>query len=242
MAMDTDRERLLAEADIYRLLSLSFSYPGRETMEGLRQLAGDLGEIVNRLPFRIQEEFQAFRDCLANLKPGELEGEYSQLFLTRMFCPPYETSHGRHGFNRAGTLADISGFYKAFGFSVSGTDSEMPDHIAIETEFMGLLAVKEVYGLEKGISDLAVVCASAGRSFLRDHLGSWAAGFCENLGRKTSSDFYRNLALLASRFIDEEIVRHGIEVEPAGEPNEERLEPMVCPVAEAEGTTKEAIL
>jgi TorA maturation chaperone TorD len=70
-------------------------------------------------------------------------------------------------------LADIAGFYRAFGVEIT-PGTERPDHIAVELEFMHLLAVKEVVaaGREDG-GEHARICRDARATFFRDHLGRW---------------------------------------------------------------------
>jgi len=229
--MIKDRERLLAEADIYRLLSLCFAYPDRETRETIHSLAVEMGEAIGSLPFDIHREFLSFMDSLKGLPLGEMEGEYTELFMTRMLCSPYETAYGRGGLDKVRILSDIGGFYKAFGLSISDKDSDMPDHIAIEMEFLGLLSIKEAYGLEQGLKEMVDVCASAKRIFLEDHLGRWTAAFCRNLSERTTKDFYRSIALLTSRFIEGEVRFYDIDVRPVEELPRESIEPITCPQA-----------
>ncbi|GAB4537711.1 MAG: hypothetical protein Fur0020_06440 [Thermodesulfovibrionia bacterium] len=66
-------------------------------------------------------------------------------------------------------MADIAGFYRAFGFDFRG---ERPDHISLELEFMRILTLKEAKTLTDN-SDNLDVCVSAQRSFLMSHLGRW---------------------------------------------------------------------
>jgi len=68
-------------------------------------------------------------------------------------------------------MADIAGFYRAFGLENSG---ERADHICLELEFMRLLALKEARALMDGLGEKAAVCVSAQRGFLASHLGRWA--------------------------------------------------------------------
>lgn len=230
--MNKERERLLAEADIYRLLSLSFSYPDRETIENLCSITEDIGEVISSFSSDIQGKFLLYKNSLNGLSGEAIEEEFTELFMTRMLCPPYENSYGEIGADKAGTLADISGFYKAFGFSISERDSDMPDHIAIELEFLSLIALKEAYGIEHGQEDMIEVCASAKKKFLGDHLGRWVGAFCKNLRERTTMDFYRNLALLTLRFIEEEVKFYGLDVKPAVELLQESTEPITCPVTD----------
>lgn len=70
-------------------------------------------------------------------------------------------------------MADVAGFYKAFGVEV-GAAGERADHISAELEFMHLLAVKESIALQEPTAEHAEICRDASRSFLRDHLTRWA--------------------------------------------------------------------
>ena len=71
-------------------------------------------------------------------------------------------------------MADVAGFYKAFGVEVD-PEGVRVDHITTELAFMNLLAVKESIALhEEGEGEHAQICRDASRAFLRDHLERWA--------------------------------------------------------------------
>ena len=98
-------------------------------------------------------------------------------------------------------MADVAGFYKAFGVEV-GDGNERVDHIATELEFMNLLAVKEFIALQdEGEGEHAEVCRNASRSFLRDHLGRWAPRLGECLAAADSDPVYSSAGRLLGGFI-----------------------------------------
>lgn len=64
MAIYKNREKLLAEEDIYRLLSLSFAYPDRETIETLCSIIDDMEEVIYSFSSGIQEKFLLYKNLL----------------------------------------------------------------------------------------------------------------------------------------------------------------------------------
>ena len=94
----------------------------------------------------------------------ELNTEYENTFglLVSSNCPPYEMEYvnSKFTFQRSNTLADINGFYHAFGLTGSETNPERPDHIVVELEFMAMLL-----GLERGAAGLDSVTQPNGGRF-----------------------------------------------------------------------------
>ncbi len=87
----------------------------------------------------------------------------------------YEASRGAPG-GMTFQMADIAGFYRAFGFEVSG---ERPDHLVPELEFLALLLVKEGYARMSGEVEGAELCAAARAKFMVEHLGAWLPSLVE---------------------------------------------------------------
>jgi hypothetical protein len=81
----------------------------------------------------------------------------------------YETAHGAPG-GRPMQLADIAGFYNAFGFHAAG---ERPDHLIPELEFVALTYFKEAHALQSADNRGASVCLDARQKFVSDHLLKW---------------------------------------------------------------------
>ena len=60
-------------------------------------------------------------------------------------CPPYETEYGQaHIFEKSQSLADIAGFYQAFGVDLAPDLNDRLDHISVELEFMQRVSQREV--------------------------------------------------------------------------------------------------
>lgn len=121
-------------------------------------------------------------------------------------CPPYETEYlnGKFAVQRAQTLADISGFYRAFGLQPSSGHRERHDHIVLELEFMALLLGLELQAADLNASvrsERIAVCQEARSKFFREHLGWWAPAFAHLLAREATGGFYGEAARLLAALL-----------------------------------------
>jgi hypothetical protein len=106
--------------------------------------------------------------------------------VTSKDCPPYETDycHWEDPTYRASQMADVAGFYRAFGVEPGGERPERPDHVSIELEFVALLYRKSLVALAAGDSENADVCCMAREAFVRDHVGWWMPTFARCMQRR----------------------------------------------------------
>jgi len=116
---------------------------------------------------------------------------YDEVFglVTSKECPPYETDYCPQTFSvhRSQQIADVAGFYRAFGLEPSRERRERADHIALELEFMAWLVEKQRLALQvhgPG-SQQEEVCRDAQQRFLADHLAWWAPAFAFALRKRS---------------------------------------------------------
>jgi DMSO reductase family type II enzyme chaperone len=199
----------IRRAQVYRFLTDAFLYPSDNWPDNLPLLAA----ILHDLGLRIAD-FQLPARRASSRQLPDLQAEHRRAFgLTGSLC--YETEFGLpHEFRQSQELADLAGFYRAFGFNVGGRVRERPDHLAVELEFMHVLALKEAFAHDKGIAEQAEVCAEAQRRYLQDHLGRWIAPFAESLARSAKNGLYVALARFAAAFVLADAERLGAQVGP----------------------------
>ncbi len=92
-------------------------------------------------------------------------------------------------------------FYEQGGFDLSEDLHELPDHVAVELEFLYLLT----YRLNQTKSDddqegLPAVGTLRHR-FVIEHMGSWIGPFADAVNAGACTAFYRELARLTKRFL-----------------------------------------
>ena len=98
-------------------------------------------------------------------------------------------------------LADVAGFYKAFGMSVSG---DRPDHIVAELEFMSLVTLAQADAAARDDGDGIEICVGIARAFVRDHIGCWLDGWVARVGEIEALRPWWPVAATAALFVRSE--------------------------------------
>lgn len=215
--------RARARSSLYSLLSVLFLYPEDGSFSGLSWEEAREAVAILGGSGRLQEAVEAVRDALAD--PSDLGSEHARVFghTIQSDCPPYETQYGGQYrglnsqlggaqiFEQSHTLADIAGFYRAFGLDVSDRARERVDHVSVELEFMAFLAYKEGHALSSDAEEKVEICRAAQKKFLSDHLCRWVPAFARRLGTEAGDGLYRRLACLAEGFVAFEVEALGVE-------------------------------
>lgn len=254
LALDLAREYL------YRFLAMALGDPTAETISylsdpAIRRLTMDATELL-----RQEAEASATKLGLGELSPDHLDvlplfaelpewsvdpvGAYQNVFglVCNRACPPYETEYqpSSESFFRAQELADIAGFYRAFGIEPAAAKPERPDYLPLELEFMAFLLTKKrladaATDNEELAAEHVAVCAKAERAFFQEHIVWWAASFAQGLRRKTERGWYAKCADLLAAFLP--IERSHLEVAPPRMP----LQPALIERPEEQGACTECV-
>jgi TorA maturation chaperone TorD len=166
-------EVTLSRAILYRLLSLACDYPTPATCTSLRGVAETAAVAASVIGPGVASEVHRLCGVLQEADDEALERAHTAVFTmtTSPTCPAYETAYtAKHLFQASEQMADVAGFYRAFGVEAHG---ERPDGLDMELEFAYLLALKEAYALEHHGREQVAICRKAERAFFRDHLGRW---------------------------------------------------------------------
>lgn len=179
---------MMGRSFVYGALARGFSWPDEKLLSVFDpaefESGGPLGEIIGRMA-----------EAAGAAGANRLRSEYMRVFDPRRPPPPMEAEClGLQGTQRSMLLADVMGFYNAFGVTPS---NERPDHIACELDFMNLLGVKEAAAIESGHEERTLICAEAREKFLDSHLLKWReplGGLIRERVISGDSGFYERLA------------------------------------------------
>ena len=237
-----EASQLEARSRIYKILTEALQYPSGGVMHTAAELIRkELPSAVRALPrgYRLKRGLQQLIRSLPTreVEVLSLQRQYNLLFGPgeANVCAPYEPEYYTSNiFARAHQLADIAGFYKAFGLRASSL--ERPDFIGSELEFMYVVTLSEQLAFHQAHTEHREICRDAATKFLRDHLGRWTSTFSAALARAGGSGYYGTLAAFTSRFVEDECVY--LSIRPlrvkSGGPSVSRAEPFACPAAAPE--------
>jgi TorA maturation chaperone TorD len=222
LPIDAGMDIALCRGDLYKLAADLLSAPGKYWLSRLADEAGaaalrETAEILDRSS-GVQD--QPLVPIVARLIEiarkstlEDLDGARQRLFghTAHGQVPPYETEYGLDDlFRQSQELADIGGFYNAFGLAVASSAHERQDHIGAECEFMAFLSFREARALSAGDTKTFQVVRDAGRSFLKDHLGRFGRAFARSLRKEAGQPFYRTTADLLFAFLTAESFVFGL--------------------------------
>lgn len=215
----------LARSAAYGLLALAFRYPepGRWSFFVDRDRWQAWPETLARESAGVGEALRRFQEHFLSADPARaISVERAQVEFSRLFGhavksdrSTYELEYGAgEVFQRVARLADLQGFYSAFGLELQRRLRERADHVSIECEFMSIMAAKEAYAEQQGDRQgLATVREAAGR-FLESHLGRWLPSLARRIGEADPEGVYGALAGFAAGFIRFECSHHGVSTGP----------------------------
>ena len=120
-----------------------------------------------------------------------LEGllrEHARLFVGAGMCRANEVDYEPLSFSMTEKLADVAGFYEAWGYEITPGIGQRGDFVGIELEFAGLLLLKQAYAEGNGWRDQSEIAAEAARKFISAHVASWIPVLCERIHTITAEE------------------------------------------------------
>jgi TorA maturation chaperone TorD len=141
-----------------------------EAMTGM--LADDLADLDVSLAYGIEPQLDALRAAMSKLSSHEeLLVEYSQMFLQ----PPREAvlnvCFPLDGAMMGGTVTEIEDFYRHYGVERGDHFKDLPDHVAVQLEFISYLYGRAGEGIERGEPDTEAEKAAG--HFMHQFVSRW---------------------------------------------------------------------
>ena len=188
--------------DIYRLLAACFYPPAEELIE--ESCCAALADLLASVA---PEAARHARDATVALGNGSLEAlavEHARLFIGpfQLVAPPYGSIYLDDTKTVMGdSTARVAAFYYGCGLQLAEDFHELPDHFAVELEFMSFLAFKQREAEVSGDLNEAARISSLQQEFLGKFLMPWLEPFTSAIINDGEAPFYQDIARCTSSFI-----------------------------------------
>ena len=205
---DYNPDQVTAREDLCRFLSACYYEPAAEFEEE------HLFDSMLVAATRIDPELAAHaRQLGAAFQAQDIQTllvDYTRLFLgpIQPLANPYGSSWLNTPVQTQENLPPpVLELYLAGGFEIDEDFRELPDHVAVELEFLYLLTFNRNYADAAGNAAEAAATELLQRRFLSEHLGAWIGPFAASVKAGAETDFYRELADFTERFVRMEAAR-----------------------------------
>ena len=165
-------------AELYAFTSYSLKYPAPEIITP--DYLSFLHEFLNNHDLSAYEQTLLKKLAVSENLIEDLQIEYTRLFINdfpHLTSPPYESYYrSAGGLLNDETSDEVVSFYNRCGYSFQ-EKTELPDHIAIELEFMGLLLNDDMNAEYD--------------EFLNEHFRKWFPFFKKRVFENSRHPFYK---------------------------------------------------
>jgi len=192
----------LAREDLCRFVAACFYQPCVEFVQ--ERLFDSIVEAAHAVDPRLGAQAQQLREAFFAEELETLLVDYTRLFLGpgEPLARPYGCYWltGTATVMEAPTLAVLE-LYREGGFDLDPECREVPDHVAVELEFLYLLEFRRNRAHEAGDTGALAALESLQQRFLSAHLGAWLDRFAAAVQQGAQTAFYRELAQFAQQVL-----------------------------------------
>ncbi|MBI5258097.1 MAG: molecular chaperone TorD family protein [Burkholderiales bacterium] len=197
-----DPARAQAQEDMCRYLAACFYEPEAAFAE--ERLFESLHAAALRHDPALADPACRLGEAFVADDPQTLLVDYTRLFLgpVQALARPYGScwQTGEATLMQGETMAVLA-LYEQGGLELDEGFHELPDHVAVELEFLYLLLFQQHQAERAGDAQAAAAVRALMQRFLAEHLGAWVGPFTQAMHSGAQTAFYRELAVLTERFV-----------------------------------------
>lgn len=133
--------------------------------------------------------------------------DYTRLFLGPfgILAKPYGSIYLDNDKQVMGESAvKVQDLYREYGFDVDENFREVPDHIAVQLEFLYLLSHGIAVAVSSGDNQETSRRTTLKQRFLEQHLGRWIEPFTAAVCSGAETEYYRELAALTRNILSDD--------------------------------------
>lgn len=195
-------DQALARQDLCRFLAGCYYEPGPEFAE--ERLFESILSAAQRISPELAEHAQRLGQAFAATPLQDLLVDYTRLFLgaPHALAKPYASVWLTNDPElMQGSAMELLKLYEQGGFEIDPEFRDLPDHVAVELEFLYLLSYQQNQATATGYEPALQALASLRTAFLIGHLGRWLGPFILAVHDHAECEFYRELAEFTELFV-----------------------------------------
>lgn len=200
----TGNNRITANReDVYRLLAACYYSPTPGLLE--EDCCAALATLLAGVMPAAAQDAATAAVAAGNCTLEALAVEHARLFIGpfQLVSPPYGSIYLDEAKTVMGdSTARVAAFYHACGLHLADDFHELPDHFAVELEFMSYLAFKQRESEAAGDKAGELRFISLQREFLDRFLLPWLATFTAAIITDGEAPFYQAIARCTAAFIN----------------------------------------
>ncbi len=206
--MDTEKEKVKARRNIYHALSAGFYVPESDNLSS--EYAQEFSENFKTLGAwtEVQEYVEGLDKAIADYDDlEELMIEHSKLFLgpDKLLAPPYGSYYIDDKVTMGESTREVIDIYEKLDLKLSDKFKDLPDHIALELNFMSYLSEQQLILTEEHQdADSEENVLKWQKYFLENYLITWYEPFVDNIKNNFASDYYNELADILAYYLARE--------------------------------------
>jgi len=188
--------------DAYRLLAACFYPPTPELLE--ETCCASLATLLEGVAADAAQHAADAAVAAGNSSLDALAVEHARLFIGpfQLVAPPYGSIYLDDAKTVMGdSTARVAAFYHNCGLQLADDFHELPDHFAVELEFMSFLAFKQREVEVSGDTDEVFRIMSLQREFLDRFLLPWLEPFTSAIITDAEAPFYQAIARCTAAFV-----------------------------------------
>ncbi|NOX46696.1 MAG: molecular chaperone TorD family protein [Chlorobi bacterium] len=183
-----------ARANAFNLFSALFCQPEDEVLRG-SGLFASLKKSFGILNIDNKGCVEDLEKSLNSFTETELLVEYAQLFVGpfKTLAPPYSSIYLGGDSVMTDDTIWVLNQYRKMGLDFNMGVRDLPDHVAVEAEYLYYLIFNEIKSLLDKKPGEAKNFHDAQGIFLNEHFNKWVPGFCGHGLKQTDNDYYKAL-------------------------------------------------
>ena len=195
-------DEALARQELCRFLAGCYYEPGPEFAE--ERLFESIAAAAQRISPELAGHAQRLAAAFAAADLQDLLVDYTRLFLgaPQALAKPYASVWLTDDPElMQESVVELQKLYAQGGFAMDEDFRDLPDHVAVELEFLYLLNFQQNQAQASGDEQSMQALAVLRTAFLAGHLGRWLGPFILAVHDHAQSEFYRELAEFTELFV-----------------------------------------